>query len=177
MSFWGGEGCEFWRASWFWGGRGVWGGGGFTMGPCMTPICAPPAFSSKPPAICAAKFCKQRSAQPQNCHVSPQNAPPPPPLPSIPQYSLHQVRGGQEVRGDRGGLGFQGCRVLHPFHGGQEHPMGGTQHCCTPERSMLVGGGDGLCAPPPRFWGCAHLLPLLATVPSLSLLSCWALRR
>lgn len=27
-----------------------------TMGPCITPIWAPPAFSSKPPAIWAAKF-------------------------------------------------------------------------------------------------------------------------
>lgn len=31
-----------------------------TMGPCMTPIWAPPAFSSNPPAIWAAKFCKAR---------------------------------------------------------------------------------------------------------------------
>lgn len=39
------------------GVRGVLGGGSLdpggplTMGPCMTPSCAPPAFSSKPPAI------------------------------------------------------------------------------------------------------------------------------
>lgn len=30
-----------------------------TIGPCITPIWAPPAFSSKPPAIWAAKFCEK----------------------------------------------------------------------------------------------------------------------
>lgn len=151
------------------------------MGPCMTPICAPPAFSSKPPAICAAKFCKQKSAQPSNRRFSPQNAapPPPPPILSIPQYSLHQVQGVQEVQGGRGVRGSQGCQVLHPFHEGQEHPMGGgnTQQGCTPKCSVLVGRGVGFVPPPPQFWGCSHLLPLLTAVPSLSLLSCWALRR
>lgn len=32
-----------------------------TIGPCITPIWAPPAFSSKPPAIWAAKFCEDKS--------------------------------------------------------------------------------------------------------------------
>lgn len=32
-----------------------------TIGPCITPIWAPPAFSSKPPAIWAAKFCEEKS--------------------------------------------------------------------------------------------------------------------
>lgn len=34
-----------------------------TIGPCITPIWAPPAFSSKPPAIWAAKFWQQKEKE------------------------------------------------------------------------------------------------------------------
>lgn len=67
-----------------------------TIGPCITPICAPPAFSSNPPAIWAAKFCRNTTQVKRHCSwvdcvYSRYTAPWCPPKLSQPVFLLYRI--------------------------------------------------------------------------------------